>query len=198
MQRGKFTRIIPIALVVIITIIAIAAIVSLGRAVFNGGDSRPKEEIVREALLITSTDRSVAMTVRGPIVADENFRSYRITVSPDQRTLTTYKGYLETVVEGKSLGNNVRAYDEFVHALDRADAMKGVELEGDKDDARGICATGNVVEFNVMQNNETVKRLWTSTCSGSKGSLDASLTQLRTLFVEQIPDSRALLRTVNL
>lgn len=198
MQRGKFTRIIPITLVVIITIIAVAAIVSLGRAIFNGGDSRPKEEIVREALLITSPDRSVAMTVRGPIVADENFRSYRIAISPDQRTLTTYEGYLETVVDSKSLGNNTRAYDEFVHALDRADAMKGVEFEGDKDDTRGICATGNVVEFNIMQNNETVKRLWTSTCSGSKGSLDASLTQLRALFTEQIPDSKVLLRTVNL
>lgn len=199
MQRGKLTRIIPIALVAIIVIIAVAAIVSLGQAVFKGGDSsQPQADVGRESLLNTGVDRSVTMTVRGPIVADENFRSYRIAVSPSSRTITTYKGYLQTVIDTKALSNNTRAYDEFVHALDLANAMKGTAFEGDKDDTRGICATGVIYEFETVQSGQTIKRLWTSTCSGSKGSLAASVQQLKKLFVEQIPDAEALLRAVNL
>lgn len=198
MQRGKLSRIIPIALVVIIIIIAISAIVSLGQAVFRGGGSQPQADVGREALLNIGADRSVRMTVRGPIVADENFRSYRISVSPSSRTATTYKGYLQTVLDIKTFDNNTRAYDEFVHALDRANAMKGTAFEGDKDDTRGICASGVVYEFETVQAGQTVKRLWTSTCGGSKGSLAASTSQLKNLFVGQIPEADALIRSVNL
>lgn len=198
MQRGKLTRIIPIALVVIITIIAIAALVSLGQSVFKGGGSLPQADVGRDALLNTAPDRSVTMTVRGPIVADENFRSYRVFVSPSQRQMTTYSGYLQTVRESKTFGNSTRAYDEFVHALDRANLMKGTAFEGDKDDTRGICATGSVYEFEVLQANKSVKHLWTSTCSGSRGSLTASLDQVKSLLIEQVPGSSTLIRTVDL
>ena len=200
MQRGKLTKIIPIALVVIIIIIAISAIVSLGQSVFRGGsnNTQPSADVGREALLNSGVDRSVRMTVRGPIVADENFRSYRIAVSPSSRTATTYGGYLQTTIEMKSFDNNTRAYDEFVHALDRANAMKGTAFEGDKDDTRGICATGTVYEFETVRAGQAVKRLWTSTCSGSKGSLEASTTQLKNLFVGQIPEGDALIRSVRL
>lgn len=198
MQRGKLARIIPIALVVIIVIIAISALVSLGQSVFKGGDSQPSVDVSRDALLNTGVDRSVTMTVRGPVVADENFRSYRIDVSPSQRRMTTYDGYLQTVHDTRSLGNNTRAYDEFVHALDRANLMKGTAFEGDKDDTRGICATGNVYEFEILQSDQSIKRLWTSTCGGSKGSLVANLDQVRNLFVLQIPESNTLLSAVDL
>ena len=200
MQRGKLTKIIPIALVVIIIIIAISAIVSLGQSVFRGGsnNTQPSADVGREALLNSGVDRSVRMTVRGPIVADENFRSYRIAVSPSSRTATTYGGYLQTTIEMKSFDNNTKAYDEFVHALDRANAMKGTAFEGDKDDTRGICATGTIYEFETVRAGQAVKRLWTSTCSGSKGSLEASTTQLKNLFVGQIPEGDALIRSVRL
>ncbi len=199
MQRGKLSRIIPIALVVIIIIIAISAIVSLGQAVFRGGgNTQPSVDVGRESLLNTGVDRSVRMTVRGPIVADENFRSYRIAVSPSSRTATTYSGYLQSTIQTKSFGNNAKAYDEFVHALDLANAMKGTAFEGDKDDTRGICATGTVYEFETVQAGQAVKRLWTSTCGGSKGSLAASTTQLKSLFVGQIPDGAQLISSIDL
>lgn len=199
MQRGKLSRIIPIALVVIIIIIAISAIVSLGQAVFRGGsNSQPNVDVGREALLSTDADRSVQMTVRGPIVADENFRSYRITVTPSSRTMTTYKGYLQTAITTQTFSNNTKAYDEFVHALNLANAMKGTAFEGEKDDTRGICSAGVVYEFETAQAGQTVKRLWTSTCGGSKGSLAASTTQLKNLFIGQIPEGDALVRSVDL
>jgi hypothetical protein len=76
--------------------------------------------------------------------------------------------------------------------------MRGDELTGDKNDTRGICATGLVYEFEVTDADSTVKRLWTSTCKGSPGSLKASVTQVKNLFLSQIPDSDHLLDKLDL
>lgn len=193
MYKSNSSRVIPIIIVLIVIAIAIAAIVSIGRAVFGGGSATTTQEVDvgQVALLDTAASRSVRMTVRGPIVADENFRSYQIIVSPNARSLTTYSGYLATVLETNALSNNVKAYDEFVHALDKANMTVGTVLEGEADDTRGICATGEVYEFDVMDDNSQVKHLWTSTCKGSKGSFRASVPQVQNLFLAQIPGASA-------
>lgn len=194
------SRIMPIILVLIVVAIAIAALVSVGRAIFGGGSSpdQTQVDVGRDSLLNTSPDHSVRMTVRGPIVADENFRSYQITVDPTTRSLVTYSGYLNQTLNSKQYPNNQKAYEEFVYSLDKANMMKGDELEADKNDTRGICATGNVYEFEVLHNNSTVKRLWTSTCKGSPGSFKASVTQVQNLFQKQVPDSDELLKGIKL
>lgn len=201
MASYRNSRILPIALILIIVAVAIAALVSLARAVFFAGDSQPTTsqlDVSREALLSSTADRSVRMTVRGAIVADEEFRSYRITVTPSSRTLTTFTGYLDKPISTISLANNVPAYEEFVYALDKADLIEGTELTGERNDIRGICASGLVYEFAVLQNAEPIKNLWTSTCKGSKGSLDANVEQLRGLFVSQVPDAEKPIREIRL
>jgi hypothetical protein len=200
MYRGNSSRVVPILLVLIVIAIAIAALVSAGRAIFGGNDPAAQTQVDtgRDTLLNTALGHSVRMTVRGPIVADETFRSYQVNVDPSERALTAYAGYLSDPLDSKNYSNNAKAYEEFVYALDKANLMKGTALTGDKDDTRGICATGNVYEFEVLKDNKVVKRLWTSTCKGSVGSLKASVTQLETLFHNQIPDNRAVLRTIDL
>jgi hypothetical protein len=202
MANFKNSRIIPIALVLIIIAVAIAAVVSLTRAVFFSGSSNQtstaKVDDSQQSLVSTTAERSVRMTVRGAIVADESFHSYRIVISPNTRNLTTFNGYLDTQVDQVALGNNIPAYEEFVHALSNANLAKGTELTGDKNDIRGICATGLVYQFDIINADKIVKNLWTSTCKGSSGSLDASVTQLRSLFTVQIPDAQTLIRKVSL
>ena len=84
--RNSISRFIPILLVIIITIAAVAAVIAIGRALFGDGGSpnspqpNPNIEDAKTALLSTDVDRSVRLTVRGPIVANENFRSYSITI----------------------------------------------------------------------------------------------------------------------
>lgn len=200
MYRGNASRIVPIVLVLIVVAIAIAALVSVGRAIF-GGDTQSNQtqaDVGHDALVNTSADRSVRMTVRGPIVADENFRSYQVNIDSSSRTLTTYSGYLDQSIDMKQYGNNVKAYEELVFALDKANMMKGDELKDSANDTRGICATGKVYQFEVLQNNSTVKRLWTSTCRGSSGSFKASVAQVEGLFLKQIPDSKAMLDKIKL
>jgi len=201
MANYRTSRVLPIVLVIVIIIIAIASLVSLARVVFFSGpstDSAQTVDVSRDALLNTAVDHSVKMTVRGPIVADEKFYSYQITVSPNERSLTTYNGYLGTVVDQTNLPNSIPAYEQFVFALDKADLSKGTELEGEKNDVRGVCATGRVTEFEIINGANTVKKLWTSTCKGSAGSLDASVQQLTGLFTTQIPDATALIRKIDL
>lgn len=200
MYKGNSSRVVPIIIVIIVMAIAIAALVSLGRAVFGGGDNEKTEvvDVSRENLLNTSLSQSVRMTVRGPIVADENFRSYQIVVTPGTRTLTTYSGYLDKAIDSTSLGNNEKAYEQFVYALDKANMVNGKQLEGDADDTRGICATGRVYEFEILSDNNSIKRLWTSTCKGSKGSFSASVAQVQNLFLEQIPNASGMTREIEL
>lgn len=199
MDRSGIQRLVPIILVFIIVVLAVAALVSLGRTLF-GGSSAPQTPQVnsgKQALTNTLANRSVRMNVRGPIVARENFHTYSITVSPDTRNLTTYKGYLGDEVDNDQLENDTQAYTQFVYALSRARLMEGTPLKGDANDTRGICATGYLYEFEVRQGDNAIQKLWTTSCNGSPGSLKANLNQVLSLFRLQIPDYSKLLSKIN-
>jgi hypothetical protein len=207
MQRNNGARFFPLIIIIVIVALVIAALVSIGRAVFNSGDGNSDEQTSqldadREALLNTSTGRSVQMTVRGPIVAQEEFTSYRVSASNGERSMKVYKGYLEEETNGKTLGNNTQAYEEFVYALDKANMMNARSVANDESesDLRGICARGYVYEYATVSGGNEVKKLWTSTCDGSKGTLNASKDQLSELFLAQIPGSNELIpfRTSNI
>lgn len=199
MKRVGFSRLVPIILIVVIAIVAIAALIGLGRAIFGGGSSPAQPTDTSEtALLSTDSDRSVSMEVRGPLIADEDFRIYSVTVSPSQRVATVYQGYQRNIADTKTFDNNSAAYEQFVYALDKANLVKGEPLTGDKNDTRGICATGNLYTFTVFQNDNVAKQLWTSTCSGSRGSLQASVSQLSNLFMNQIPRGSDILDKFNI
>ncbi len=199
MVSYRTQRVLPYILVVLIVIIGVVALVSFARAIFFPSSGTPETvDVSREALLNTSIGHSVSMTVRGPIVADEEFHSFNITISPTSRTLTTYSGYLDRIVDRVRLGNNVAAYEQFVYALDRANLAKGTEPAGPKNDVRGICATGRLYEYDILEDNQSVKWLWTSTCRGSQGSLQASADQLGELFYNQIPDANDVIREIDL
>lgn len=201
MERSGLQRIIPIILVIVVIGFAIWALVSVGRVIFGGEGSSDTAAPVnngKAALTQVTADRSVRMSVRGPIVANENFNSYTITVSPDARNMTTYVGYTGEQLESAPLSNNMQAYTQFVSALSRANMMEGTPLTGEANNTDGICATGNVYVFEVLQATNVVQSLWTSSCKGSPGSLKASLPQLQNLFRTQIPTFSQLARKVNL
>lgn len=194
------SRVIPVVLILISVAVAIAALVSLARAVFftNSSQTSSKVDVSESALLNTAINHSVTMTVRGPIVANETFHSYKISITPTNRTITTYSGYLKTQLAQISLDNNTPAYEQFVYALNRANYVKNSELTGDANDLRGICAVGDVYEFGVLKDNKSVKTLWTTTCNNAKGSLGVKYGVFKSLFIDQIPNSQDLIYKVNL
>jgi len=200
MANYRNSRVLPTILVVVIIIIAIVALISGVRAVFFGGPSTGQEssDTTVESLLSTSISSSVSMSVRGPIVADENFTSYRIVISPTTREITTYNGYLDTVVGQQTLSNNTAAYEEFVNALNLAQMTAGNQPKDGASDIRGICATGSLTEFSILSDSMAIETLWTSTCNGSQGTLRANVAQLSNLFTAQIPEAETLISSVSL
>ena len=202
-SKNSLSRFIPILLVIVIMIVAIAAVIAIGRALLGGGSSNNSTNTAvtdegRTALLTVDNSRSVRLTVRGPIVSDESFRSYRVTISPEERDITTYEGYLEKVIETKKFDNNNRAYEELVHALDKRRMMDGRVLTEEQNDLRGICASGQIYQFDTLVNGETVRSLWTSDCDGSKGSATANVSEVINMFLNQIPEGRKIVSGVGL
>jgi hypothetical protein len=194
MYRGSGPRILPLIIVILVVALVIAALVSIGRVIFTSGNTSSAPEstdAVLSAVRNTGVDRSVRWTVRGPIVADEDFRSYQITVSPTERTYVTYSGYLDHVNDTKTYPNNERAYEEFVYALDKAGI--GQTKNAKDTDFRGVCATdGFAYVFDTLSGNTADHTLWTTSCKGSKGSMAANVAQVHALFVNQIPDFNPL------
>ena len=192
MNRGGFSKFIPIILFVAVVVLIIAAFISIGRNIFGNDD--PVSDPGRTSLTSTGSDRSVRMTARGAIVGEEDHRSYQISVSPRERKFVSYRGYLERPIETVELDNNTRAYEEFVYALDRMGYMNGQEGEGEATDLRGRCSSGTLYEFEVLNAGGVVKRLWTSTCRGDEPTFDASRKDVAEVFRAQIPDIRDLTR----
>lgn len=200
MANYRTSRIIPTILTIVIIIVVIAGIVALARLLFSGSGTQAPEQVdtSQQDLLDTSSGRAVSMTVRGPIVANEDFRSYRVTISPSSRQFEAFTGYLDSVTNTQTLPNNTAAYDQFVHALDKANMVKGTPFDGEKNNVLGICATGRVYEFRVIEAGSDDEMLWTSTCGGSPGSLRASATQLSQLFLNQIPSGSNITSSLKL
>ena len=200
-RRNSFSRFVPILLVIVITIVAVAAVIAIGRALFGKNDSGQTDQNANTgqvALLSTEEGRAVRLTVRGPIVANENFRSYSVIISPSSRDMTTYEGYLDKEINQKKLDNNVKAYAELVYALDKRKMMNGTQLTEQQNDLRGICASGKVYKFETLKDNSVVKSLWTSDCSGSKGSAQANVNEILDMFLKQIPDGKKMAAGIGL
>lgn len=194
MYRSSSSRIVPIILVVVVMVAVVAGLIAVGRYLFGGNNQQRQEqqeqvETARDHLLTLAADRGVRVTVRGPIVGDDRFQTQRITVTPNSRVYTVYRGYLEDIDDQKSYDNNMQAYEEFVYALDKAEMTRPGRLAPeDATDVRGICATGRIYEYEIFGANGALDRRWTSTCSGSPGSFGASVEQVTSLFAAQVPD----------
>ena len=199
MYRGSGPRVLPIIIVIIVIALIVAAIVTVVRMAMNGGSgegqTNTKTATLQESVLNREASRSVRWTVRGPIVADENFRSYQITVTPNSRTFVTYSGYLEQVMDTKKYDNNAKAYEEFVYALDKANI--GATRDAKDEEFRGVCATKGVAYmFETLNNSEVDNTVWSSSCKDSAGTMGADPLKVQALFVNQIPDFNPLFNKV--
>jgi hypothetical protein len=197
MANYRTRRYLPVALVIIIAIVAIVGLVYVARLLFFSGNSViPMDDNSRTEFLSTAADRSVRLQVRGNIVADENFRTYQIQIGPSQRRLTLYKGYEMNAFDNTLLYNNTPAYQQFVAALNRARMMNGNELTGEANNTNGICASGSLYEFQILQNNKVQKSLWSTSCGSAQGSLRANTNTLVSLFVSQIPGGQTKINSL--
>lgn len=191
MASYRTTRFLQITFAVLVVVLVIGVIGYVGRMLFFPTAVVNSPDKGQTALVSTLADSQVRMTVRGPIVADENFRTYQFAITPNERLLTLSKGYMDEQFDNIALSNNIPSYEQFVYALSRAGMMNGAELSGESNDTRGICATGRLYKFEVLKAGKTVKMLWSTSCGNTSGSETANISTLRKLFIDQIPGASA-------
>lgn len=190
MYRGSKPRILPIIIIIIVIALVVAALVAAGRMIFGGEPSEPTNQNTNSlstALLDTTAERAVRWTVRGPIVGNENFKTYQITIAPNGRTYTIYNNYLDQVSKNMTYDNNLPAYEQFIYALDNA-GITNVRTVKDTD-IRGVCATDGIAyTFETLSSGNADNTIWSSTCKDSPGTMAADPLKIQALFVNQIPD----------
>lgn len=192
MRRGRPTRLGATVLAIALIIVLLSGLFWAAQMLFQGGSSDPETISTGQKLMDDPTDKtSVRMSVRGPIVAKENHYSIVITISRDSRNITTYRGYNGEVIETKTIGNTDAAFKDFIAALNRAGYMKQNTSVDDANE--GICAVGQLIQFEVLDDNKSAQKLWTTSCGKLGGTFAGLVVNVEDLFLNQIDDSRKII-----
>ncbi len=195
MEYGSRIRFVIITIVaVVLLVLSTWGVIALARNIF-GGSNKAKTATSSQKIELSDYDRAgtvVKLNVDGPIVGDGQYVSYQIEVSQNYRKITTYKGYEKTVVSEKLYDNNVEAYRTFLRALERQNYT--TKVSGSSDDEVAACATGRRFVYSLTDQEETVSRLWNTSCTSKVGSMVSSTgTSVRSLYKSQIPDYNTIL-----
>jgi hypothetical protein len=169
-------------------IAAVVVVILLIVSLVRGVNSSPSNTITRSYdLKDTSAENTIARyTVSGPIVADEDYREIRVTVSKNARTVDTLRGYKREVIATKTLPNTAEAYRAFLGALHAADftATRGTV----ENEPRTICVTGNQYAYSLTHEGARKVDTWTTSCSSKQGSFAGNVDGTANLFFAQIPN----------
>lgn len=195
-KRSTFSLVVTF----IVAAIVLAGIISAARAIFfSSTQNEASRDVPKEMLLDTSASNSVSMYVRGPIVGNNQHYSFKMSVGPMARNLTTYVGYEGAVLKSINLANNQPAYEQFVYALERAKFTNEHALSPEKNDTNGICATGRVYYFSLNVDNKPQFTHWTSSCRGEDGSFRGQFSPVKSLFYAQFDtNSINILNEINI
>lgn len=167
----------------------------LSRA-FSPSASTPTD--TRKALSsYATTDAVITMGINGPIQADQEFRSLRISVSRSQAQISLIRGFEGQVIRQETLANNSESYTNFLKALSKAQFDRPVKTTV-SDDERGFCPLRNRFIYTLDNAGSNIFRAWTSSCG--TGNFNGNHELVRQLFIAQIPEAtlRDVLRGSNL
>lgn len=126
---------------------------------------------------------TVEFNMEGPINAQEDHRTIRMTVNSNVRLIEIISGYEGQVISSQSYANNGEAYSEFLAALTRA----GFNRERTRDDisSDAVCPTGNRTHYRVID-GDVKQNSWSASCVDGTFNGNVSLTQR--LFQAQFPN----------
>jgi hypothetical protein len=171
-----FGFLISIGLIVLVVVLVIKG--------FSGNDPKQQQAPLSD---YAGTSSLMQLTISGPIVGDQQFHSYRITVGRDATTIETRVGYEGTVKDQRTYANNQESYTNFLRALDVAGFDEGDKKSANKDE-RGMCANGDRYVMQIKNGASDVQRFWSSTCRG-QGNFKGNAEEVRRLFNVQIPQT---------
>lgn len=186
-------------LLVIIVVVLLLVLIGWGlfsiasnifRGVGGGDDITPVS-----SYNVTST-ATARFIVDGPVVANENHRSFEIEVAENVVSMTVYGSYGQRVIEEKSYRNTTESFDTFLSALEneRVTDRFGDTDEEDDHEEIGVCPRGRryIVEL------DSAVRRWSTSCRNSEGTAGFNMRSIRSLFEDQVPNYRDLVRGTGL
>lgn len=185
--------------IIVVVVIAILLLVAGGNIIIGLVSSPSDEESQKPTVVLTNyanANSSVSFEIDGPIVGDEQHNAVRMTVSADERTLQIYEGYDGTVIDEQRFSNTLDAYRAFLSAL----AFEGftAEKKTNLDSVAGVCPDARRYISQVRANDQLIQELWTGSCRRGEGTLAADNTEIRDLFIEQIPQYKERTKDLNL
>lgn len=187
-----------IAVLVLFFIMAMGIVV-LAKLGSNSSDKPEQKAAVQERQLndyAGSTSAKVVMTTQGAIVGNDVFRSIRITVTRDQRTIEILDGYTNEVQSSKTFANNQAAFEAFLWALRNAGYMNTRTVKVTDD--RGVCPQGLRYSYELWDNDEQLHRSWSTSCTTKDGTFGGASATVQRLFQNQITDYSDIISGVRL
>jgi hypothetical protein len=163
--------------------------------VLKGFSSQKEPTNVINLVDYANSTTVVRVFVEGPVIADQDHNSYRITVGRDANTIEVMSGYDYKVVSARTYANNSTAYADFLRALQFQNFTKG-NTDPKRTDTRGFCPNGQRFSYEIQSGSSQVQKLWSSSCGG--GTFKGNSSTIRSLFSRQIPDFGDLTSDVRL
>lgn len=172
---------------VILLILSVWGVFAIGKRVFKPSSSnvagvststRPTYEKYIQA------GNGVQLEVQGAVKGEEEFKLYKITITPSERKIQLIRGYDGSVEKEESFANTQEAYEVFMRSIGLLNFDS--KIAGVSDDERGFCPMGRRYVYSVLNSNEAViSRSWATSC-GNNGNARVS-SGVRVLFEKQIP-----------
>lgn len=197
MEADQAKRIGLVVLLVIVVVIGLTQLFRFASSVFELDNTEVASQIAVSLPDYDNQNSYVRLTYDGPVVARENHRAIRITVTPKQRKIEVLKGYLGAAAIKKTYSNDIESYETFIRAINY-NGFAQSRSSSIGDDERGVCSSGTRTITELFNDNEPVFRLWSASCDKKLGTLKGDSRNLLKLFQKQIPDYSELTRGIRL
>ncbi|TAK89222.1 hypothetical protein EPO04_03965 [Patescibacteria group bacterium] len=145
----------------------------------------PRANDVNVSDYANNSNAEVRITIQGPVVANENFRSGMITVSPSSRSITAYKTYNNEVIQSEVLPNNSAAFTQLMDALQVSGF--GKRTKSDQQQVASSCPTGFRYTYELRENGNVVLQTWETSCNTPRATFGGNVGLTNQLFRAQIP-----------
>jgi hypothetical protein len=187
---SRIRWILVIALSIIGIILVIWGLFTIASNIFRSSESSVDSTLIDSDRELVQSTGTALYRVEGPIVANEDHRSYIITVSSNNVTMKTFANYGKILLEEKSYPNTSVSYESFLSALSNANVTalaRNASTEFTFED-QGVCARGRKFFVNLDAN---IMR-WSTSCSEKEGNAGFNMGPVSTLFQKQVPDFNEL------
>lgn len=134
----------------------------------------------------------------GEITAPENHYSVIITINNSSRNISIYNAYKPLAIKTQSYANSQVSYDVFYAALESSGFFATRENKQGYDRA-GYCPLGIRYDYKAGKDISFPDfSSWSASCSAKAGTFAGDKSQVKELFINQIPDYNKFIDGVSL